>query len=74
MVAHLLPVEKGPVDDALVGLPEDGVEGLVAADVAARTGERKFYDLLEPLQRRELTSAGQKEGGEAEGPQKKGQV
>ena len=74
MVAHLLPVEKRPVDDALVGLPEDGVEGLVAADVAARTGERKFDDLLEPLQRSEFASAGQKEGGEAEGLQKKGQV
>ena len=49
MVADLFSVEERSVDDALVGLAEDGVEGLVAPDVAAGAGERELDDLFEPL-------------------------
>ena len=49
VVADLLSVEERSVDDALVGLADDGVEGLVATDVAGGAGERELDDLFEPL-------------------------
>jgi hypothetical protein len=74
-VADLLPVEERPVDDALVGLAEDGVEGLIASDVAGRTGKREPDHLLEPLhwifQKRCLL---EDERGVTEGSQQKGEV
>lgn len=48
-MADLLPVEESAIDYFLVGFAEDRIEGLVAADVASWTGERKLDDLLEAL-------------------------
>jgi hypothetical protein len=51
MMAHLLPIKKSAVDYALVGLTQNRVERLVAANIAGRAGERKPNYLFEPCER-----------------------
>ena len=55
-MADLFAVEEGAVDCCLAGLAEDGVEGFVAADVAAGGEEGEAYDSEEALEGGRLKS------------------
>lgn len=43
-MANLLAVERGAVDHHLVGLADDRIEGLVAANIAGRSCKSKPDD------------------------------